>query len=116
LPAGWIALLLGLFIVLASTEKNLANRSQRGLAALAALLYLILFAITMFALWHPVGAPELSNLQGRYFVPILPLLVYAFGNQYFKIKEKWVNVGLGSILCLGNLAMVVAIWMRYYQQ
>ena len=116
LPVGWIALLLGLFIVLASTEKNTATRSQRGLAALAALLYLILFAITMFALWHPVGAPELSNLQGRYFVPILPLLVYAFGNQYFKIKEKWVNVGLGSILCLGNLAMVVAIYLRYYQQ
>jgi hypothetical protein len=42
--------------------------------------------------------------------------VYAFGNQYFKIKGKWVNVGLGSILCLGNLTMVVAIYLRYYQQ
>jgi len=114
MPFGWIAALLGLLAFLAISEKNNANRSQRGMAAVIIGLYLVLFSVTMYALWMPLAAPVLGNLQGRYFVPVLPLLLYAIGNQYIKVNEKW-QVTLVVLLTIGsNLAMLYAIWIRYY--
>jgi len=114
MPFGWIVALLGLLAFLAISEKNTATRWQRGIAALIIALYLVLFSVTMYALWMPVAAPVLGNLQGRYFVPILPLLLYVVGNQYIKVNEKW-QVTLVILFTIGsNLAMLYAIWLRYY--
>lgn len=114
LPAGWIAALWVVLLWAAlSTPRFLSNR-QRGLLALICLLYVLLFALTMYALWHPVGAPEVGNWQGRYFVPMMPLLLWAVGSRAWKPQAQW-PAGIGfAVLAGAQVAMAVAVVGRYW--
>jgi len=113
LPAGWLA---GLWLALGglvSCEAYSWQFRQRGLALCSAGLFVALFSVTMYALWCPVGAAELSNLQGRYFVPIGPVLVLALSNGWGLRAERFVVPAAWSVLVLGNIAMVWAMWGRW---
>lgn len=114
LPAGWIAALWVVLLWAAlSTPKFLSNR-QRGLLAIICLLYGLLFALTMYALWHPVGAPEIGNWQGRYFVPVLPLFLWILGGWRAPKQAQW-PVYLGFAILFGaQVAMAFEIWERYW--
>ena len=78
------------------------------------LLYVLAFAYTIYLLWIPVGADQLDNWQGRYFIPVAPLAVMAFGNGLLdKWRQEIVRFS-AYILLLGNMLMLVWIWMRYW--
>jgi len=114
LPPVWIGLLWMAVLALVFAEQNPATSRQRLLGGSVACLYMLLFSATMYLLWHPVGAPLLSNLQGRYFVPVLPLFALAFGTAYLQRFRTWVLPLAGIIIFLGHLAMLFSIWNRYY--
>lgn len=105
----WLALLL---VVL--SERNPFDLRQRLLAACVAGAYIILFAGTMYALWCRVGAPEISNLQGRYFTPVLPLLAIAGGAGLFFPQQKRILTFVMAAMMAGQLAMIWSVWQRYY--
>ena len=74
----------------------------------------LFWAITMYALWCPVGAPALTNWQGRYFIPIVPLFGLAFGNA---VLRKWRDVPgkvADGVILLSNIAMLYAVFARYW--
>ncbi len=114
LPPVWLALLwLMLASVLASEENPLSKR-RRTLAAIVAALYVGMFAVTMYALWCPVGAGEVTNFQGRYFVPIAPVAALALAGGWLKKFEKQIWWAAIFILIMSNLAMMASIFYRYY--
>ena len=105
----WIAVLLLLF-----SEKNPSSPRTRMLAGLCIGLCVAAFSVTMFALWCPLGAVILTNLQGRYFVPLLPLLGVLVGHDYLgRFLPIIVRIALGLVF-LGQLALIWAIVARYY--
>ena len=114
LPTGW---LVGLWIALLSViccESSSWTRRQRGLAALVAVLFIGLFSITMYALWCPVGARELTDLQGRYFVPIAPVLALALSNRWLANYSRFIWPMAVGLLFLGNAAMAWAMLGRWW--
>jgi len=121
--SGWMALylpgplvLILLLGIIWSTQINgyRWKHQQRFLLLSIAFLLLSLFSVTMYLLWCPVGNDELWNLQGRYFVLILPLIWISIPrvlpkfrfDQYFGF---WV-----LILILANVYMLFSIILRYW--
>jgi uncharacterized membrane protein len=113
LPIWDIVLLwLGLILMTFSQNNSLSKRGRFWIFSCIAGC-LVFFSITMYALWCPVGSPILLNLQGRYFLPLLPLLIIAVGQPYFQQegKIKYINLGLWVI---SNALMLLSISFRYY--
>jgi hypothetical protein len=75
----WIYSAIGLLLAL-SFLSPLETR-RRPACALAALLTAIAYAIAVvlifYLVWTPVGAEQVWGVQGRYFVPVLPLIAVA---------------------------------------
>ncbi len=114
LPGTWLALLWLTLAAAVCLEKNPFSRRQRGLLCVIGALYIGAFAGTMYCLWCPVGATEITNWQGRYFVPVLPVLGMALGNGLLLRWEQWIwRVGV-MVVIMSNLVMCLAIWERYY--
>lgn len=114
LPRIWLA---ALWLVLAAMTASMASPfsgRQRLLAAITVLFYVAMFIVTMYSLWCPVGANEVTNFQGRYFVPVAPVAVLVFAGGWLKKWEKPIWQGTIAILIMGNLTMAHCILMRYY--
>ncbi|MBK7938132.1 MAG: DUF2142 domain-containing protein [Lewinellaceae bacterium] len=114
LHPAWLALLwLTVAATIASAGKALSLQ-QRSLAAMVTALYIGMFILTMYMLWCPVGATEVSNFQGRYFVPVAPAaaLIFASGDLYHFRKN--IRRVAFFILAAGNVAMIFAMLGRYY--
>ena len=110
----WLALLwLALAAVLFS-EQYRAGQRLRWLAASAVFLFTGMFAFTMYAIWCPVGAGEVTNFQGRYFVPVAPLVALAVANGLLQRFRREIRMAALLVLLLGTGAMVIAILQRYY--
>ena len=96
-----------------SAKSPFALKGKIAIATIS-MVYVLAFALTMYALWCPVGASELDNWQARYFTPLAPLLfaLCCIGRCY-----KW-RVGLGRFaffaVIFGHLALFWAIWERYW--
>lgn len=114
LPRIWLAALWSvLAAMIVSMAPPLSGR-QRLLAATAVLCYVAMFIVTMYSLWCPVGANEVTNFQGRYFVPVAPAAVLIFAGGWLKKWEKPIWQVAITTLVLSNLTMVYCILMRYY--
>lgn len=104
-------------------KGKVALRGQRPLPNLGvwgrlwtALLFLgIACAVygSLYVVWSPVGGQEVSGVQGRYFIPVMPLLAAAVGYRPFR---DWIRIK-GLMLCL-----ILPLWgitlhtvyMRYW--
>lgn len=112
---GWMLALLWLMLgLLAFTEKNGLTQAQRFWAAGIVLVCLVLWAVTMYALWRPVGAQELDNWQGRYFVPLGPLAALVVGDRWGRRREPRIETTALLALLIGNVCLLVAVAERYW--
>ncbi len=114
LPAGWLLLLWIALTSLVFSEKNPFGIRQRwGLGGIV-LLYFGAFSLTMYALWVSVGSTHFDNWQGRYFVPIAPVVVLAIGQGYLEKWKKGIDVFAFTVLGMSNVVMAYCIWGRYW--
>jgi uncharacterized membrane protein len=117
MPDWFIALgCLGLVVALVA-PGNRGNALLPGL--LGVMTFLALLTATCFALylsWTPVAKPTIDGLQGRYILPILPLLgwaIPAYGPRLERaLLPAWALVLAFPIVTLATLPSV--IMERYY--
>lgn len=114
LPAGWLLLLWLAVLAAYSIEKPPYSRAKRGWFLLIITAYVAAFAVTMYTLWMAVGAPEISNWQGRYFVPLGPVFALLLANGRLAKHKTMVWRIIQFTLVAGNLAMIGAIVGRYW--
>ncbi len=93
-----------LFIVLITKEKDEKINTSYLLSQTSTFLLAILgVAVALYLVWTPVGAPQIEGIQGRYFIPFLPLLIplgiYA---------KRWINISTKSPLVLGCIVTFIA--------
>ncbi len=110
----WLTMLWLAMLAMAASTANPMSLRQRFGAAAVAILYIGMFAITMYALWCPVGASELTNFQGRYFVPIAPVAALVFATARLKRFRQKIWLMALAVLAGGNIAMAAAVLQRYY--
>lgn len=114
LPGYWLTALWLCMAALLFSEENPLRARTRTLLAGIVLLYVAAFALTMYALWCAVGAPEVHNWQGRYFIAILPAAALTLGNGWLKKYRKWIEWGNMVVLLAANGAMIYAVYLRYW--
>lgn len=112
-------LLLGLAVVTGISSQELPRRNTRRLIWVAAGIFLatvFLICLSQYLLWTPVGAPHLKGLQGRYFLPLAPMLLLCLPPVFY-LKEKWYRVFTAVVfLGWGYLSVIVlaALGRRYW--
>ena len=97
----WCLWLLLLFTAVAVPEGQmvLRGRDRLVLAATVALVYLGITASMLFA-WTSVSDPVIQGVQGRYFLPVLPLALLALQGGSVRLKRDrtpWV-IGLFALM------------------
>lgn len=85
-----------------ASEPVYWNARQRALliCVVAATICVTLFA--MLVAYTPLGYPTIAGIQGRYFLPVLPLALLAARSSGFR-REVETNKGLLYAACLFNI-------------
>lgn len=103
----WMFGLLFLYIAGATAVELTA---QRRLLLLAAFLgTLLIVSLSQYLIWTAVGANEIHGIQGRYFLPVAPLLLLACSRRLWPFRAA---VPLAVALVANGVA--VATLSRHY--
>lgn len=116
-PLPWWFVLAAWGVIVAaisSTMKTVSfSRKQMLLVFLAALGCMFLLVFSQYLSWSEVGASRLVNMQGRYFVPIFPLLFMLFAAIPVRRLKLPVLFFVTSGLVSACFTCVV-VYLRYY--
>lgn len=80
-------LLLFTAFVKKEDEPEVLKTGGRLLCALCSFLTVILTMLLLCIGWTPAGSPFIQGVQGRYFIPILPLVMLAVRNNTLVLKK-----------------------------
>ena len=76
------------------------SKKDRVLIAVLGILLTGLFIGAMFISWTPLNSPVVQGVQGRYFIPVLPVLLMLFHNKLLKFeKDPSAGIFYAMILC-----------------
>jgi uncharacterized membrane protein len=100
------ALLLLLAVALFAGPR--ISLAQRLLAAGIALATIAAVELSVYISWTAVGTAEVEGVQGRYFLPILPLLLLTFSRQ--REHARWPSIAVPSVMAIVN---ATALWAVY---
>ncbi|MDR1101700.1 MAG: DUF2142 domain-containing protein [Clostridiales bacterium] len=115
----WIILLYMfalLFIAVADNKYKIYFCRKRKLVMLAVVLMvtLLIFA-SIYLQYNRVGSPIIEGIQGRYFMPIILLIMYLLNNKSVNIdiKERTFNFYLSTGVILLQLPVLITILMHH---
>jgi hypothetical protein len=112
LPLALIAAELLLLVVATACASVRIHPSMRLMAMLAFAAGITAVLVSQYLVWTPVCSPALEGVQGRYFVPLLPLAIVALAGSLRAPRALRVAVPL--MACIANIVGVAAVWAHYY--
>lgn len=74
-----VTFVLLLFTLLVQNNPKL-NRKIQVIFLLVFIMSVLAIAATLYLVWTPVGTSIINGIQGRYFLPLLPLLIPIFAS------------------------------------
>ena len=107
LPMAVIAGMAALLVAVAWFAGPGITRLQRLLAALIALASVGVVGLSQYIVWTPVGAGTLDGVQGRYFIPILPLILIAVSRP--ASAPRWLPSIVIAAAAIANAAALAAL-------
>lgn len=113
LPGWLIALLAFCIVLLTQSVINPLSQKHRIILFSTFAMLVMVFCISMYMLWVPVGHPELWNIQGRYFILIIPILLFCIPN-ILKIKSGWASIFVLSVLIVSHIWMLSDMLRTYW--
>ena len=109
--------LLGIYVFTAITDNKLKNRFEVYQIVWISLVVLAIIALvfaSLYVQWTTIGNESIIGVQGRYFLPIIPLIMLLLGNC-IKVKstynEKNINKFVGISILTLNLYTISQILM-----
>jgi uncharacterized membrane protein len=100
-----LILCFGILLVFAAIresedQKQLKlNLRQRALLLLPLALCYLFFLVGMLFWWTEPNAIKIHGIQGRYFIPVLPLVLFAFSpNRVTRREGTWRHIAQAAIL------------------
>ena len=91
------------------TTKDRFKLYQKVIIALTILAVGGLIFTSLFVQWTTCGSDSIAGIQGRYFIPILPLLMILVGSQ-IKLKTEYDNKNMQkSIGIIGTVLQIYVI-------
>lgn len=102
-------LLIGLSILQMENGSSYSSLSvtirQKRMFLLVILLSAAMVFATMFISWTPRESTEIFGIQGRYFLPLLPLVLMLFHGKSITIKKDISRKIMFSAVCLQCVAI-----------
>ena len=87
-------------------DPIILNKNQRIVMFLISILSIMCVFGGMLLNWTPVGSVAIEGVQGRYFLPILPILLIAAQTVELEIDRKWDK----HIICSESLWLVLFVF------
>ena len=123
-PLGWLDIVVSplitiafLVLVLFSSmiEKNEVafSRKQKIWNFLIILGTALLIIGAMYISWTGVGAEVVEGVQGRYFIPLLPLLLFCISMKQNYVKWNYIHIDLPIVLVLLNGITLNTIFQHF---
>lgn len=108
IPTISVVLALALLVAVALFAAPRISTSQRLLAAVIAVATIGAVELSQYLSWTAVGAKEVDGIQGRYFIPIVPLLLLAISRPYE--RARWPSFVVPAVMTIVN---ATALWAVY---
>jgi uncharacterized membrane protein len=114
---GWI--LLGVTMSLLATvsssdvEGLRLTMAFRAFSLVLAATGLLLTALIAYLAWNTVRASQIEGWQGRYAIPLLPLLAVALANKWAS-RARWIRDCAVAFSLLANVAVIVELARATY--
>lgn len=106
---------LGIYLFTAVTDNNLKNKFKKYQIVWILLVVLAIAALifaSLYVQWTTIGSESILGVQGRYFLPIIPLVMLLIGSS-IKIKSEYnaesINKFIGISILLLNLYTISQI-------
>jgi len=96
------------------------TREQRTIFLGIFVIYFVGLITSMYLFWNPVGYSVATGVQGRYFIPILPLLLYLVvslkreGKSPFGWAAQAAQVAVVSLVPVVMFFAIQTIYLKYY--
>jgi uncharacterized membrane protein len=108
-PSIYVCSFLTLLVLSIFKEENEGTSMNYKTKLWIAFIVILVFAlvnVSMLFTWTPMSQPYISGVQGRYLLPILPLVLLLFRNNIITLKRN-INNLLIFVICL---TQVLTIW------
>jgi Predicted membrane protein len=103
---GYSGLLMAFMYNDEANDSKLINRTLTRLAVIQTLVFivsLIAVAGALYIAWTPVGRNWVDGIQGRYFLPLIPLLI-----PIFMVIKRKVKITTDKLYTMGILVCVIS--------
>lgn len=102
------AVTLALVVTVCSAETKTLRLTLPIRSAFFALgtCILMLTAAVIYMAWNSVGGPRIEGWQGRYAIPVLPLLATTLANERLR-RARWLWQGVIAFSVLANVIAIV---------
>jgi len=111
----WIAAFFVLWSLF--SDHSTAQRMilpHRALLLISSLCVLLFFSFVMYLSWCEPGANLIGNLQGRYFIPITPLLLFGLRTTLLRLPSWFVPYPYMAFAVLSGLVAIRELWYAFY--
>lgn len=107
----WIGLFIIILFASCYLEKNefVLNMIQKSWMILISFGIICLIIIGLYISWTPVGLEISTGIQGRYFIPIIPLILLCLSLKENYIKIKNIEYKLPIILSIINIPVIMTV-------
>ncbi len=107
----FLSLMLG---VVDSDIKQRLSKFQNWIIALIILAITVLIFTSLYIQWTPTESTRIAGVQGRYFIPFLPLAILLMGNLKIKAEYKEENIVkfISVTILLTQINVILSILSR----
>ena len=96
----------GICILTAITEektKSLFQKYQKRILLGIVIVITLLIFTSLYIQWSDTKLAYIDGVQGRYFLPILPLILLLISSM--KIKIKYTNRQVTKLICIASIGI-----------
>jgi len=99
----YILVISSLVCYTASSEEEVLGKVQKAGIAIVILAVVALALLGELVIWTPLNATGIEGVQGRYFLPVFPLILFLFRNRIFVTTRN-----------VEKAVFVAEIFLQYY--
>ena len=106
----FVIVFIALTIFVTITDESIKNKflnKQKILLGIIVVIIIGLIFCSLYVQWTQKESPEIQGIQGRYFIPIMPIILLLLGK--IKVKSEYNQDKLTKLVCLYSLIFLVFV-------
>ena len=103
---GFIVLTIFITITDESIKNKISNKQKIVLGIVIIMIIGLIFC-SLYVQWTQTESPEIQGIQGRYLIPIMPILLLLLGD--IRVKSEYSSNKLIKVICLYSLIFLTFI-------